>query len=436
MKGTKRVVLTTFGSLGDLHPFLAIGRVLRARGHDATIATLEEFRPRVESLGLHFHPIRPRFSDFGDTTELAGRMMDLKRGPEYVVRQMVMAHLRASYDDLSRAVRGADLLVTHPLVCAGPLIAEKEGLPWAATAMAPLGFFSPHDPPVIPSMPTLNALRGLGPLLFKPLFKAAQRTTWSWSDPVRALRSEIGLPPSSADPLGAGQFSPYLNLGLYSPVLGSPQPDWPANTTLTGFPFFDGSGGPPELAPDLARFLAAGPPPIVFTLGSAAVMDAGTFYRESAQAAAMLHRRAVLLVGSDPRNRELVTPSRDIALFDYAPFSALLPRAAAVVHQGGIGTTGQALRAGVPMLVVPFAFDQPDNAARVQRLGVARVLSRAEYNADRAASALRTLFGKPSYTLWANEVGREVRQERGAERAADALEALLERRAMPLDLAA
>jgi UDP:flavonoid glycosyltransferase YjiC (YdhE family) len=176
------------------------------------------------------------------------------------------------------------------------------------------------------------------------------------------------------------------------------------------------------LSPELSRFLDAGPPPVVFTLGSSAVMDAGRFFEESLDAARAVGRRAVLLVGRDPRNRSL-TPLPDSAIaVEYAPYSAVLPRAAAVVHQGGVGTTAQALRAGRPMLVVPWSHDQPDNAERVRRLGVGLTVSRARYRAATAAAALRRLLGEPPFGERAAEIGRLVRAEDGAADACDALE--------------
>src|SRR5262249_28459461 len=157
--------------------------------------------------------------------------------------------------------------------------------------------------------------------------------------------------------------SPELTLAMFSPVLGGVQPDWPPNSQLTGFPFYDGLSA--ALNPKLAAFLDGGQPPIVFTLGSAAVMAAGEFYTESLRAAQRLGNRAILVTRRDPGNVPAGPLPDGVAVFEYAPFSALFPRAAAIVHQGGIGTTGQALRAGRPMLVVPFGFDQPDNADRV-----------------------------------------------------------------------
>src|SRR5439155_21778093 len=111
-----------------------------------------------------------------------------------------------------------------------------------------------------------------------------------------------------------------------------------------------------SLDPDLAKFLDAGPPPIVFTLGSSAVFDARNFFRDSAAAAQSLGQRAVLLIG-DEHNRPTPLPP-EIVAFDYAPYSEILPRASVIVHQGGVGTTGQALRAGRPMLVMPYSHDQ------------------------------------------------------------------------------
>lgn len=109
----------------------------------------------------------------------------------------------------------------------------------------------------------------------------------------------------------------------------------------------------------------------------------------------------------------------DIIAVKYAPFGELLPRAAAMVHQGGVGTTGQGLRAGIPMLVVPFAHDQHDNGARVERLGVARTVVRKSYKAERVASELKELLGNPAYARTAREVGSRVRSENGAALAAD-----------------
>jgi UDP:flavonoid glycosyltransferase YjiC (YdhE family) len=338
---------------------------------------------------------------------------------------MLMPALRDSYADTLAAAAGADLLVSHPLTYATRLVAETTGIAWASTVLQPLGFFSIYDPPVFAAAPGVARLRLLGPLFHRFVFHVFKWTVRSWSAPWYRLRAELGLPPATQNPVFEGQQSPSLVLALFSPLLGTRQPDWPAKSVITGFPCYD-RNGVPELPPALTRFLDDGPPPIVFTLGTSAVTDAGTFYQTSIAAARLLGRRAVLLVGKDPRNRPPALPEGVVA-FDYVPYSDLFPRAAAIVHQGGIGTTAQAMRAGRPMLVMPYGHDQPDNGARVARLGIARVISRRDYRPERAATELRRLLEEPGFARRAAEVGERVRQEDGVAAACEAIEQLLSR---------
>lgn len=216
--------------------------------------------------------------------------------------------------------------------------------------------------------------------------------------------------------------APSLHLALFSRWLAAKQSDWPAQTVVTGFPYLDQDGAS-GLPPDLTRFLDDGPPPLVFTLGSSAASIAGSFHEESAAAARRLGRRAVLVLG-DPCTRPASLPE-GVAAFDYAPFGLLFPRALALVYPGGIGTTGLALRNGVPMLVMPLAHEQPDTADRLMRLGVARTISRRRYGADRVARELTQLLGEEAYARRAAELAGHVRAEDGVGTACDALEAVL-----------
>lgn len=419
----KRIVLTTFGSLGDLHPYIALALGLQSRGHEAVIATSPFYRQKIKTLGIGFRPVRPDHPDLDANPDLVKRLMDPRRGTECVVREMVMPVLRQSYEDTLAATEGADLLVSHTLTFTTRLVAEKTGIPWASTMLQPIGFLSVYDPPVLPPAPFLSKFRFLGPTFHRLLFGFGKRSVRSWCDPWHHLRAEIGLPPVSDNPLFEGQHSPALVMALFSKVFAERQPDWPPQTIITGFPFYD-QDGEEELPPDLACFLDAGPVPIVFTLGSSAVLDAGSFYEYSAAAAKMLGRRAVLLIGKGTDNRPASLPEGVVA-FDYAPFSSLFPRAAAIVHQGGIGTTAQAIRSGRPMLVMPYAHDQPDNAERLVRLGVARTISRQRYTPERAAAELRHLLDNPVYSERAAVVGKQVQQKDGVRAACDALESLL-----------
>ena len=423
MNTGKRIVLTTHGTLGDLHPYLAIALELQNRGHQPVIATSEYHRRKIAAAGIDFHAIRPDIS-FADK-ELHRRLTEPKRGLERVIREFMLPLLRTTYDDLLAVVQmdgGADLIISQILIFAAPLIAEKTGIRWVSTELQPGAFMSVFDPPVLAPFPALAKFRGLGSTFHSALFRFAKLTARSWGEPVRQLRRELGLSPGE-DPLFEGRNSPRLVLALFSRLLGEPQPDWPANTLVTGFPFYDESGS--SLTPELAQFLAEGEPPIVFTLGSSAVWDASSFYLESIAAAQRLGRRAVLLVGSDPLNHPPEPLPKNVIAVAYAPFAQIFPRASVIVHQGGIGTTGQALRAGKPMLVMPFGGDQNDNGARIERLGVGRTIRRREYTAERAAVELKQLFDNSSYGERAADLGRRVQAENGVRVACDAIEVQL-----------
>jgi UDP:flavonoid glycosyltransferase YjiC (YdhE family) len=226
--------------------------------------------------------------------------------------------------------------------------------------------------------------------------------------------------PKGDHPIFSGQHSPFLVLALFSKVLAKPQPDWPPNTVVTGFPFFDKKTDE-GLPGEIRKFVDSGPPPVVFTLGSSAVWTAGDFFVESVNAIEQLGMRAILLVGDKSKLSPGELPP-NVAAFDYAPYSELLPHTALTVHQGGIGTTAQALRSGRPMLVVPFSHDQPDNARRVKELGVAVVVPRAKYRADRIVKELRELLANPAYQTNAEAVADVIRTETPEVTACDEIE--------------
>jgi rhamnosyltransferase subunit B len=382
------------------------------------IATSESYREKIRALGLGFHPLGPDLLSQGE--HIVAEIMDGARGSERLMRERIFPAVRQMHADLTPVIAGADVLIGSELIAAASILAATHGVRWVSYELAPVSLFSLHDPSVLPAPDYVRWMQR-GGFFHRLVKRVAKVISHSWWKPVRELRRELGLPPGG-HPLFEGKFSPRLNLALFSPVLQAPQPDWPANTTQTGFLFHDEPSAYPDLPARVREFLAVGEPPIVVTLGSAAVYIAGDFYAHSARAAQQLGRRALLLLGknSPPPN---LPPS--ILAWDYLPYAQVFPHAAAVVHQGGVGTTAQTLRAGRPMLVIPFAHDQFDNAARVVRLGVARTLSRGRYRPARVAHELGQLLGDARHAQTAATVGERIRAERGVDLACDAIERIL-----------
>ncbi|MEQ1907245.1 MAG: glycosyltransferase [Vicinamibacterales bacterium] len=419
-----RIVLTCWGSHGDIDPFLGLGLALQARGHQATIATIEYYRSLIETSGLIFRPIRPNVDP--SESSLIERIMDRSRGTDYLLRELLFPNVRAMFEDVSEAADGAELLISHPITFATPIVAAHRRIPWASVVLAPASLFSATDMMVLPPAPWLKSFERLGPWAGRLLMRAVRSVLEGWPTPVYELRQSLGLP-RGANPILEGQHSPTLVLALYSRLLGAPQPDWPPNVVVTGHAFYDAPHGT-SLAPELEAFLDSGPPPIVFTLGSSVVIIEKDFWRESVDAATRLGARAVLIAGEGlERVRSLITSNSaahasDIIVVNRAPHSLLFPRASAVVHQCGVGTLAQSLRSGAPLLAVPYAHDQPDNAWRACHLGVARLVRAGRYRAPRVAAQLRTLTSDPAYAAAAKRVAAVVRSERGLDAACDAIE--------------
>lgn len=422
-----RIVLSNIGTYGDIHPLIAIALELKRRGHAPVMALPAVYEQKIKPLGLEFHAIRPDIDP--KNTLLVEMVYDVKQGTERGLREFLFPVLRQTYDDLLHAAtqpKRADLLLIGELNYAGPLVAEKTGIPWASYVLAPFSFFSAYDPPVLPPYPRLARADRAVPGMGRGIRRLARFVTRKWPEPVYELRRELGLP-RGGNPIFEAKHSPHLVLALFSRVLGREQRDWPEHTRITGFCTYDAETGISNLPEHLEKFLAAGAAPVVFTLGSAAVLAAGHFFEHSARAAMKLGVRAVLLVGKDERNRPRHALPDSICIADYAPYSQLFPRAAAVVHQGGVGTTAQCLQAGKPMLIMPYSHDQPDNARRMRRLKVARVIRRGDYTPLRVAKKLRTILSETKYARRAESVARVLAHENGTKAACDALTELFER---------
>jgi UDP:flavonoid glycosyltransferase YjiC (YdhE family) len=417
----RRILFATIGSLGDIHPCIALGLELKERGHLVTIATTEHYRNKIVKLGFNFHPLRPAWDP--TSGELVGRCNDLKRGPEVLIRELILPHLNDTYDDLVDAARNTDLMLAGELNYAAPIAAEKLASPWASIILSPISFFSSYDPSLLVNAPFLIHLRNSGPLLNRLVLQLSRAMTNHWWKPVRSLRKREGLH-SDCNPLLGDKFSPHLTLALFSRHFAAAQPDWPEHTIQPGFVFFDDSEKDPATNEALEQFLEADAvdAPIVFTQGSTATHHPGDFHDVNAGAARRLGKRAVL-VGA--RDRPTLLDAGTLAL-PYVPYSSIFPRASVIVHQGGSGTTGQALRAGKPMLIVPYGWDQPDNALRIERLGAGLHLPRTSYTEQGASEALRRLLREPRYAARSAEIGSRIRAETSVAQARDAIETLLQ----------
>lgn len=409
-------LLLTIGSHGDVHPFVGIGRALRERGHIVRLVTNEAFRELVERAGLDFIGV-------GDAATFRSVQSDPDiwhplRGPGVVMKH-VGETLAAAYDAVAANARPETVIVGSTLALGGRIASEKLGLAMATVHLAPICIRSSVTLPRLPGMPSLNWL---------PLF--VRQRFWDGADrwfidplicpPLNLFRAEKGLPPVGR--IQAGWWhSPHLTIGLWPEWFFPRQPDYPEQVRLAGFPLYDESDQSP-LDPDLDAWLAAGDAPVAFTPGSA-MLFGHRFFRTAVDACQHLGRRGLLLTRHPEQLPADLPPTvRHVA---FAPFGGLLPRCAALVHHGGIGTTAQALRAGVPQLVMPMSHDQFDNAALCRRLGVADALSVRRFTPRRVARTLGRLLSSDAVRQATVSVAAKSRADRPLERVCDLLEGVI-----------
>ncbi len=415
----KRIVISTYGSLGDLYPYLAIGQALVAQGHKVTIAGGSSLQTKVEAMGFAFAPLRPNL-DLNDRHTMKAAM-DLRTGSRTLARKLVFPYIRENYEDLTQAVQQADLLINHAYCFAGPLVSEKKGIPWISCNLSPTNFWSSYDPSVIPGFPWMVHWPGLGFTVNRLFIQTVRIVTRFWCDSIYQFRKDLGLP-NGMHPLMEGQHSPYLVLALFSKLLAQKQLDWPVQTMQTGFPFFQEEQGLPDAT---EAFLRQGEPPIVVALGSCVVMNGEAVYRCCQKVITALGKRAIFVGAAhtlDDKEKERFARDENILLAPYLPYASLFPRCALVIHHGGMGTTMEALRAGKPMLVIPHSFDQPDNALRVWRLGAGTFIYSTLFTNARLKKALCLLLENPSFSAYAKQAATIAREECGRETASKYIE--------------
>lgn len=381
-----RILLAPTGSHGDVHPFVGLGVSLKARGHEVHLLTAEPFA----HLAADNH-----FNDFAATVSAADfatmtndpRLWHPRRGLEAVFNPVVVRPaIRRTYSLIAERYRpGETVLVAGVLSHAARLANEKLGVPLATVHLQPMAMYSVENPA---RYATFVSLRRWPRFALRAFYRVGDSIIDRITGPVlNEFRQELGLP--RVKRLHSRWVnSPQLILGLFPEWYGT-APDWPPQTRTTGFVRYDqAAGGVPA---EVEEFLSKGEPPVVFTFGSA-MRQGAELFRVSAEACKLLGRRGLLLARG---NEQIPALPPSVLHAEYAPFSAVFPRAAAVVHHGGIGTSAQGLAAGVPQLVVPLSFDQPDNAERLERLGVGRWVARKRFTPKRAAKVLRELLAMP-----------------------------------------
>lgn len=411
---------STFGSAGDVFPMLGLALALRDRGHDILFATNEHFGALVRSLGLAFEPLGSdaQYQDCARNPDLwhpRRAFQHVFRCLQPVLHRQYEIHAEQLARLSAKGLAQRSLVAISNCLGFGARIArDRLGLPLITLHCQPAVIWSDAAPPVLPGVVGPRWLKSLAYSLGERFVIDA--TVCPFLNP---WRRELGLPPVKR--MTRWWHSPDGVLCLFPDWYAPPQPDWPPHLIQTDFPLWNARSDA-GLPNQVARFLDTGDAPIVFTPGSAN-LHGREFVAAAIDACRALRRRGILL--TEFRNQVPAALPGSIAHFDYVPLDVLLPRAAAFVHHGGIGSTSQALLAGIPQVLMPLAHDQFDNAARVERLGVGAGIPAPKFNAARLTNALRRLLDAPSVAAACRSAAERLTKRDGLARAAAAIERML-----------
>lgn len=379
-----KILIATIGSHGDVLPFIALGKEFLRRGHEVCVYTSPAFERQVCDEGLAFVPIGT-LADY-EAALCNPEIVDLTKSQQVLARVLSEA-VPLLYRALSADIEpGRTIVIGSAMAFATRLIWEKLRVPTVTIHLAPSALRSSYK------LARFNESKDL-----QNLPRWANRSIWWLIDRLfldrlfgpglNRHRTALGLPPVKRlfhDWIHGGD----LVIGMFPAWFADLQPDRPAKLKLTNFPLYD-SSCEAALPAEVKAYLAAGPAPVLFTAGTATA-SAYDFFTTSVEACRITGRRGILLTRFAKQIPADLPPG--VVHFDYLPFSLVLPQMAAFVHHGGIGSLSQALRAGVPQLIRPMAFDQFDNALRVVNLGVARELLPRDYQPQAVEQALAELI--------------------------------------------
>lgn len=393
-----KFLVNAFGTAGDVNPFLAIGRTLATLGHEVTLALNPACEAAAATTGLRFVPVGPRW----DVDEVTGleRYLDPNKGGINVWKEICLPNIVPTHEALSELIAHdrPDAVVAHFLCVGAHWAARKAGVKYALGTLAPCWWVSKQIPPIFaPQRPP----RWLHPSV---VWIAKAAINLSISRPLAPICAQLGRP-FRKDEYFRVFAEADLNLGLWSPSLRPPAMDDPPRAHLCGFPFSGTDAALPALEPRLEAFLSRGDPPVVVGLGTSVRNLGAQIFPEAARACLEAGHRVVLIGTELPG-----LPERAFSL-RAAPYSAVFPRALAIVHHGGVGTTAEAMKAGKPTVIVPFASDQHDNALLAERAGVSVTLARRDLTAKGLGTALRRLLGSSDHAANAASLGEQIRAE-------------------------
>jgi rhamnosyltransferase subunit B len=381
------VLLPTMGSAGDVHPFIALGIELKARGHRATILTNPIFQELIESQGLGFMAVGT--AEEANAVIANPELWHLRKGFG-VIAQVIVPAITEVFALIERHADASTVVAFSSLAFGARLAQEKLGVPSASVHLQPSVIRTFADQGMMGNI-RLSASR---PMWFKRgLFRLIDAVILDrrLKAPLNQLRARLGMRPVDRV-MHRWMHSPQLVIAFFPEWFAAPQPDWPANTHAVGFPLWDEDGDAAPLA-DAEEFLAAGEAPVIFTPGSAG-STMQRFFRESVKAAQQLGLRAMLVTNYPEQVPTNLPPS--IRVFGYLPFSQVLQRAALLVYHGGVGTLAQGIKAGIPHLVVPHGYDQFDSGWRIEQLGLGSSIPETRYRAARVVRAVENILGDPA----------------------------------------
>ncbi|MCC8404116.1 glycosyltransferase [Paraburkholderia sp. MMS20-SJTN17] len=354
-----QIVITAIGSAGDVHPFVGIGRMLAQRGHRIVFCTHPQFASLAENYGFGFVPIGT-WDEYARA--VASPALWNPRTSFRTLWSVIAPTIRPHFDMLARLATADTVLVGSLWAFAARLMQEVHGTPYISVQVSPSTLLSASAPPThkrltVPMwLPLAVRARCIEMIEKRVLDKAC-------GPALNDVRAALGLAPASRI-LGQWLHSTDGVLCLFPNWFAAAQPDWPRNHFMAGFPLFN-DVSPETFDDELSDFLSAGERPIVFTPGST-FTDEHTYFDTVDEVLRRTGTRAIVLARAIGKR----TPARrDLLVRDFVPMRTLLPRCAAIVHHGGIGTAALAFAAGIPQVVTPFAHDQFDNAQRIARSG-------------------------------------------------------------------